>query len=483
MKLTIPAFEQAKLLVVGDLMLDRYWQGATSRISPEAPVPVVKVNHLEARAGGAGNVALNIAAFGAQVVLDGVAGADEAGEILRQVLIDAGVECQFERLSAVPTITKLRVLSRHQQLLRMDFEEHLGDYASAPLVARFRAHISQVQVVVLSDYAKGTLASVAELIQIARVAGVPVLVDPKGSDFAKYRGATLLTPNLSEFEAVVGPCADDADLVAKGEALRAQLHLEALLITRSERGMTLLQQGCEPLHLPAQAREVFDVTGAGDTVISVLAASLAAGLELSEATALANLAAGIVVGKLGTATVSVAELRTAIRQLEDGSLGERYGVLSEEALLHEIAHAKALGERIVMTNGCFDILHAGHVGYLEHARQLGDRLIVAVNDDASVSRLKGPTRPIVPLSRRMQVLAALRSVDWVVPFSEDTPERLIGRVLPDVLVKGGDYTPEQIAGHKAVRANGGEVVVLGFEEGCSTSEIIARICETHPRQG
>lgn len=475
MSLRIPDFERARVLVVGDLMLDRYWAGSTSRISPEAPVPVVKVNEMTSRAGGAGNVALNIAALGSHVLLDGVVGEDEPGRHLRETLAQAGVECVFQAQAEVPTITKLRVLSRHQQLLRMDFEESQATYGSAELAQRFAAALDQCDVVVLSDYAKGTLAAVHQLVALARAAGKPVLVDPKGSDFAKYHGATLLTPNMSEFEAVVGPCHSEEELMAKGEALREQLALEALLITRSEKGMTLLRAGHEPLHLTALAREVFDVTGAGDTVISVLAAALAAGADLADATALANLSAGIVVGKLGAATVSVTELREAVRRHEAARPGERYGVLDEEALLAELEHARELGERIVMTNGCFDILHAGHVGYLEQARRLGDRLIVAVNDDESVRHLKGQTRPIVPLARRMAVLAGLRSVDWVVPFSEDTPRRLICRILPDVLVKGGDYLPEQIAGNDCVRESGGEVVVLDFAPGCSTSEIVAKI--------
>ncbi len=285
----------------------------------------------------------------------------------------------------------------------------------------------------------------------------------------------MLTPNRGEFEAVVGPCHSEEEFCEKGEALRRTLALHALLITRSEQGMTLLQEGRAPLHLPAQAREVFDVTGAGDTVIAVLAAALAAGQDWSEATALANLAAGIVVGKLGAASVTVPELRQVIRQLGADDPGARYGVVDEDELLRQVAQAHALGERIVMTNGCFDLLHAGHVAYLEHARALGDRLIVAVNDDDSVRRLKGAQRPINALSQRMAVLAALRSVDWVVPFGEDTPERLICRLLPDLLVKGGDYHPDDIAGAQCVRAQGGEVRVLGFEAGCSTSEIVARI--------
>jgi len=309
------------------------------------------------------------------------------------------------------------------------------------------------------------------LIEAARQAGIPVLVDPKGRDFSIYRGATVITPNLAEFEAVVGRCADTDDLVRRAEALIDDCGIEALLITRGEDGMSLVRPGETAVHLPARAREVFDVTGAGDTVIATLAAGLAAGLALPQATALANLAAGIVVGKLGTATVTVAELRRVLREQDDAS----HGVVSEAELLAAVADARAHGERIVMTNGCFDLLHAGHVGYLEQARARGDRLIVAVNDDDSVRRLKGEGRPVNPLPQRMAVLAGLASVDWVTSFAEDTPARLIGAVLPDVLVKGGDYRPEQIAGYDAVIANGGTVEILDFLDGCSTTAMLSRM--------
>jgi D-beta-D-heptose 7-phosphate kinase/D-beta-D-heptose 1-phosphate adenosyltransferase len=276
---------------------------------------------------------------------------------------------------------------------------------------------------------------------------------------------------MHEFEAVVGHCRDDAEVMAKGEALRAELELDALLITRSEKGMTLLQKGEEPLHIPTRAREVFDVTGAGDTVVSVLAASLAAGNSLTEATVLANLAAGLVVGKLGTASVSVPELRRAMREQDE----MEQGMVEEEKLIALVQEAKAHGETVVMTNGCFDILHAGHVTYLEEAAQLGDRLIVAVNDDASVKRLKGEERPVNTQAKRMRVLAALDCVDWVVGFDEDTPTRLICNVSPNILVKGGDNEPDKIPGGDCVRAAGGQVMVMSFVDGCSTTSIIGAI--------
>jgi len=471
MKIQIPAFEDARLLVVGDVMLDRYWHGATSRISPEAPVPVVHVGQSEERAGGAANVALNIAALGAHARLLGITGEDEPAASLEALLTGAGIDCGFLKIRGIPTVTKLRVISRHQQLIRLDFEDGIAADAAAGLLESYRQGLAQCDVVVLSDYGKGTLAQVEEMIMLAREAGKPVLVDPKAQDFSRYDGASVITPNMAEFELVAGPCRNEQELVEKGARLLQQHNLESLLVTRGEHGMTLLRRDAPEFHLPTQAREVFDVTGAGDTVISMLAAALAAGEDLPAATALANLAAGVVVGKLGTASVSIPELRRAAHLGQDAGFGE----MNEAQLRVAVEDARSHGERIVMTNGCFDILHAGHVAYLAAARRLGDRLIVAVNDDASVQRLKGRGRPINPVDRRMTVLAALGSVDWVVPFSGDTPERLICEILPDLLVKGGDYRPEEIAGHDCVKRHGGDVVVLGFEDGCSTSGIIDAI--------
>ncbi|HCP53996.1 MAG TPA: bifunctional heptose 7-phosphate kinase/heptose 1-phosphate adenyltransferase [Pseudomonas sp.] len=470
MKLSMPRFDQAPVLVVGDVMLDRYWHGGTSRISPEAPVPVVKVEQIEDRPGGAANVALNIAALGAPAILVGVTGEDEAAESLTDSLEAIGVRTHFQRIEDQPTIVKLRVMSRHQQLLRMDFEEPFNTDTDA-LAKMVDSLLDGVKVLVLSDYGKGALKNHQALVQLARKRNIPVLADPKGKDFSIYRGASLITPNLSEFAAIVGRCEDEAQLVSKGAALMRELELGALLVTRGEHGMTLLRPSHAPLHLPARAREVFDVTGAGDTVISTLAAALAADEELPQAVALANLAAGIVVGKLGTAAISAPELRRAV-QREQGS--ER-GVLSLDQLLIAIEDARAHGEKIVFTNGCFDILHAGHVTYLEQARAQGDRLVLAVNDDGSVSRLKGPGRPINSVDRRMAVLAGLGAVDWVVSFSEDTPERLLKQVQPDVLVKGGDYSIDQVVGADIVNAYGGEVRVLSLVENSSTTAIVEKI--------
>lgn len=474
----IPDFSTSQVLVVGDVMLDRYWKGASNRISPEAPVPVVKVEEKEDRAGGAANVALNIAALGATCAITGLIGNDEAGEKLRQCLAQAKVSVEMVTVPELPTITKLRVLSRSQQLLRLDFEEGFHKVDQAPILSKVRLLVKNAKVVVCSDYGKGALVSVPRMIEIANEAGVPVLIDPKGTDFEKYRGASLLTPNMSEFEAVVGKVESEDDLVARGLKLISDYGIKALLVTRSENGMTLIRPEHGAITLPTRAKEVYDVTGAGDTVIGTLAASLAAGLDLVAACMVANAAAGVVVGKVGTSVVTPHELKEALAQEDNMDEELKFGVMTKEELLVEVAKAKARGEKVVMTNGCFDILHFGHVSYLKEAREQGDRLIVAVNSDASVQRLKGPTRPINPLAERMGVLAALGAVDWVVPFDEDTPRNLIAAVLPDILVKGGDYKPEDIAGYQEVVDNGGEVKVLCFENGCSTSNVVKKILET-----
>ncbi len=471
MHIDIPSFDRARVLVVGDLMLDRYWHGPTSRISPEAPVPVVHVRDIEERPGGAGNVALNIAMLGARSTVLGLTGNDDAANALEKNLQAAGVKTRFVRLDENATVTKLRVISRHQQLIRLDFEDGFIGKDISGQETEFVKLLDQHDIVVCSDYGKGALRNVQALIALCRDKNIPVLVDPKGTDFDRYSGASIITPNLSEFEAVVGACEDEAELIEKGQQLCVRCNFEALLITRSEHGMTLIQKDGDVFHLPTQAREVFDVTGAGDTVISTLAAALAAGDNRHNAVALANLAAGIVVGKLGTASVSPEELYQEVHK----HIAVKRGVVSQDELITAVRQCRQRGEVIVMTNGCFDILHAGHVTYLQQAREQGDRLIVAVNVDETVRKLKGEDRPVNPLEHRMRMLAALECVDWVLPFEEETPKRLICEVLPDILVKGGDNDPEKIPGGDCVRENGGEVRVLSYVEGVSTTEIIGTI--------
>ena len=471
-KISVAAFERATVLVAGDVMLDRYWHGDTARISPEAPVPVVHVQNTEVRPGGAANVAVNVAALGARSVLLGITGNDEAAQTLVDALSEHRVDARLTRSDGYTTITKMRVLSRNQQLIRLDFETPTSNPPTATMTTQFDAVLPEADYVILSDYGKGTLADVPYYIERARAAGKRVLVDPKGGDFTRYRGATILTPNLQEFEVIAGACRDETELAERAEQLRAALELQALLVTRGGNGMSLVRESAPPIHLAAQAREVYDVTGAGDSAIAVLGAAIAAGADLPSAMNLANLGAGIVVAKLGTATVSVEELEQALRQ-DYGDVSN--GALTEPELLNALTKARAGGKQVVMTNGCFDILHAGHVTFLTRARTLGDRLLVAVNDDASVARLKGPSHPVVPLAERMQMLAALSCVDWVVPFSEDTPERLITQVSPDLLVKGGDYRMDQIAGADHVRAHGGRIEILPYLEGHSTTAIIEAV--------
>ena len=472
MTMHIPSFENARVLVVGDLMLDRYWHGGTSRISPEAPVPVVHVNQNEERAGGACNVALNISTLGAQCTVMGLCGDDEAADTLESMLKDIGVNPMFVRMQENASVTKLRVMSRHQQLMRLDFEDGFIGQDLSGLEQAFAAQLDDHNIVVCSDYGKGTLRQVRRLIELCNEKNIPVLVDPKGSDFEKYSGASLITPNLSEFEAVVGACESEDELVEKANALSEQFDIEALLVTRSEHGMSLMQRDYDPVHLPTHAREVFDVTGAGDTVISTLAAALGAGVTLERAMVLSNLAAGVVVAKSGTASVSLSELEHAI---EESSSNTEHGILEEAELYPLLDRCRARGETIVMTNGCFDILHAGHVTYLEQASELGDRLLVAVNVDDTVRRLKGEDRPVNKVENRMRMLAALRCVDWVVAFEEDEPTRLICDLSPDILVKGGDNDPDKIPGGDCVREAGGQVMVLTYVDGISTTKIIDSI--------
>jgi D-beta-D-heptose 7-phosphate kinase/D-beta-D-heptose 1-phosphate adenosyltransferase len=468
--LSIPDFSGASVLVAGDVMLDRYLFGGTERISPEAPVPVVHVRETDNRAGGAANVAVNLASLGVTTTLIGVVGKDDEAAALKAVLEQQNIKCRFEAVKNWPTTTKTRVQSRGQQLIRLDREEQ-GASGSDALLSSLQKSLKSTSAVVLSDYGKGALAKVSAMIGLCRKASIPVFVDPKGSDFERYRGATVLTPNRSEFESVAGVCESDDDLVARARAMISELELGALLVTRSEKGMLLIEASDEPVFLSTRAREVFDVTGAGDTVIAVLAGALASGESMAAAAALSNLAAGLVVRKIGVASVSPSEIRAALHQRGQGGRG----LVAEVELAAMVSDAKLQNETIVMTNGCFDFLHAGHVAYLEEAKSLGDRLIVAVNDDESVRRLKGDDRPINELQDRMAVLAGLAAVDWVVPFSEDTPARLIQIMLPDVLVKGGDYRTDDIAGAKDVLKNGGEVRVLAFREGHSSSDIIDKL--------
>jgi len=468
----LPSLQAIHIVVVGDIMLDRYWFGEARRVSQEAPVPVVDVERIEDRPGGAANVALNIVSLGARCTLIGVVGGDEAGAKLRATLEAAGVECDFVTLDDWPTVMKLRVVCQKQQLLRTDFEAPLTEDVAEAISTRVRSRLAaSASALVLQDYDKGTLSDPGTLIRLARQAGCPVVVDPKYKPFASYRGCSLLKPNISEFERAVGPWRDDDELLEKAQAVTSEHDIGALVITRGGRGNTVVAGDGTHQHVPALPVDVFDPTGAGDTSAAALAITQALGWSAVDSARLANVASGIVVGKTGTSVVTGPELA---RVLAADERTDR-GVLNSSQLADSIRRARAAGERIVLTNGCFDILHAGHVAYLEEARALGDRLVVAVNDDASVTRLKGSGRPVNPLEQRLRVLAGLAAVDWVVGFSEDTPEALLELLKPDVLVKGGDYAVDEVVGGGIVAAYGGEVRVLSLVEDCSTTAIVDRI--------
>jgi D-beta-D-heptose 7-phosphate kinase / D-beta-D-heptose 1-phosphate adenosyltransferase len=469
-------WRKTRVLIVGDLMLDRYIWGDVERISPEAPVPVVRAGYRSEQAGGAGNVAMNIGGLGAKATLLGFRGDDDDGEALERALRHAGIESQAIAVPGHPTTTKLRIVGGKQQMLRLD-TERTGGYPAefyAALLSKLEAAIAGADVVVLSDYAKGGLSPdvCVQTIAMARRAGIPLLVDPKQATFQNYRGATTICPNLAELSLVTGVSSKNFDgLLSAGQKLVTDLDLEYLTVTLSEKGIALLR-GDSRFIAPAVARQVFDVSGAGDTVIATLALAAAAELDVEIAVELANLAAGIVVSKVGTVPVTRDELLMSLMpQIE---LQAQEKVLSLDSLRARAAAWRSTGQTVVFTNGCFDLLHIGHITLLEQARREGHRLVVAVNSDASVRGLKGPARPIVGERERARILAALAAVDAVVIFDEATPLRVVEILRPDVIVKGGDYNEENIVGAKEVRSWGGRVKIVPIVEGFSSTNLILK---------
>ena len=470
------AWASKRLVVVGDVMLDKTIWGEVGRISPEAPVPVVRTIRQSHQPGGAANVAMNLSRLGAQVEVIGFTGGDEDERLLADGLRADGISPEFVVSQGFPTITKQRILGGRQQMLRVD-SERLGlrpqsDYDR--LVEHVLAHLPGCHAVVLSDYAKGALtAEVCQaVIQAARGQGIPVLVDPKSDDFSRYRGATTICPNLAELAAALREDARDLNaLLNAAEELVQELGIEFLTATLSEKGIALVRRG-SCVVAPAVARQVFDVSGAGDTVIAVMALCVASGLRPETAVELANIAAGIVVGKVGTVPVEKHELLAALAP-EIALYGEDK-VVTRDELVRRVALWKANGERVAFTNGCFDLLHIGHISLLEQARRFGDRLIVAINSDASVRGLKGAGRPVVGERERARVMAALAAVDAVVIFNEPTPLEAILATRPDVIVKGGDYDLETVVGASEVLAWGGEVKIVPLVEGFSTTQLIAK---------
>jgi D-beta-D-heptose 7-phosphate kinase/D-beta-D-heptose 1-phosphate adenosyltransferase len=471
-----------KCLVVGDLMLDEYLWGKTDRISPEAPVQVVDVLREDLRLGGAGNVANNLLALGCQVTVASVIGEDENGWALLKAFSRQGIDTTpVYQEPGRRTGRKTRVIASNQQIVRIDREsrEPLAEQQEQLLIQWLQQHCAGFDVVLVSDYLKGVLtpAVLKAITTTAHSHSIPVLVDPKGTDYRKYHGATCLTPNRKEAEAASGvPIRDGASLQQAADSIIATVGLDNLLITRSEEGMSLFCGNGETVHIPTVAREVFDVTGAGDTVLALLACGLAGGLTLAESARLANVAAGIAVAKLGTSVVTPAEIIDAVAATHRDSDSK---IKNREVLADIIAVERVKGKRVVFTNGCFDLLHAGHVKYLQAARRLGDLLVLGLNSDASVRRLKGPKRPLIDEDERGHLLAALDCIDYVCLFDEDTPLELITALKPQILVKGGDYTADGVVGKDIVEANGGRVELIPFVDGKSTTNIIEKILERY----
>ena len=466
----LPVAPNVHVLVVGDIMLDRYIHGRTDRVSREAPVPVVQVDGSEDRLGGAANVALNVAGLGARCTLVGSVGDDPTGQAVSELLEDAGIETDLVVVDGWRTTLKERLVSMQQQIVRMDFEQLLPAEFADEVLARTARHMAAADVLIIEDYDKGAVADPQRIVAAASRRGLPVIADPKFKPFSAYRGVTILKPNRPEFEAALGHWPEEGDLPTAGCGLANASGAAAIALTRGGDGLTIFEATGACQHVPAVSVDVYDETGAGDTVAATLGVCTALGWPRGESARLANVAGGVVCTKFGTAAATAQELNLAARTASAQGQAPR-----RRQLTASVARARRHGERIVFTNGCFDILHAGHVGYLNEARQLGDRLIVAVNDDDSVRRLKGDGRPVNRLEQRIRVLEGLQSVDWVVPFSEDTPEALLAEIRPDVLVKGGDYAVQEIVGADFVRGYGGDVQVLGLVEDCSTTDIVDRI--------
>lgn len=468
-------------LVIGDVMLDRYLIGEVGRISPEAPVPVVLIKSEEVRAGGAANVAANLALLGISTQLIGCVGVDAEAKILNQLIKKTGTKASLITSKTRPTIAKTRILGGHQQMLRLDQEDSAA-FSAAENTALLKAIEAEIakkpSVVILSDYAKGLLSEKVcqQIIKRCKANKISVLVDPKGSDYSKYQGATALTPNKKETAEACEVSAQDTDLIKKASALKIKLGLDFLAVTRGEEGISLIDGDKikdSTHHLPATARQVFDVSGAGDTVIATLAAGLMHNLTPLQSLELANIAAGVVVGKVGTVPITQADLLEALTAKQGNEQAHKICNLVELNL--KVNAWKQAKQKIVFTNGCFDLLHAGHVTYLEAAKKRGDKLILGLNTDRSVRALKGKTRPVVNEQDRARVLAALESVDAVILFDEDTPLKLIKATKPHVIAKGSDYTAAQVIGGKEVKSWGGEIALIDLVEGRSTSNIIRKL--------
>jgi D-beta-D-heptose 7-phosphate kinase / D-beta-D-heptose 1-phosphate adenosyltransferase len=482
----LDSFHRARVLVLGDVMLDRFVYGSVERISPEAPIPVMAVKHSVDMPGGAANVARNAATLGAQVTLLGVVGEDAAAQDLRLQLgrVPSITPCLIGDTSR-PTTLKTRHVADRQQILRSDIEsrEPLSSDTAARILAEYRAAIQSADIVILSDYGKGTLSDqvVREAITVARQEIKRILVDPKSRTFLRYAGATVLTPNRHELQLACGTeCVTDEQIVTGARGLLEQQICEVMVVTRGKDGMSIIGRDGVPTHLRTVAREVFDVSGAGDTAVAAMSLALAGGANFVDAARLANVAAGIVVGKYGTAEVTAGEIEATLEQGERSIESNKNFTL--EAVMQLVGSWREQGLRVAFTNGCFDLLHPGHVSLLEFARGAADKLIVGLNSDLSVRQLKGPGRPVQSEVARATVLASLKAVDAVVIFGEDTPIKLIEALQPDVLVKGADYTVGTVVGADLVLSRGGQVLLAELVPAQSTTNTlkrVARMAEDH----
>lgn len=478
------SWTSASILIVGDIMLDKYIHGRVTRISPEAPVPIVHATRSHQQPGGAANVAMNIAKLGGRAILAGFTGDDQEHTALARMLLESDIQPLMVAVPNTSTTTKLRVLGGQQQIVRLDFEDVSERTAAAydELLERIDAVLPTVTAVILSDYAKGALIPrvCRHVISAAQALNIPVLVDPKVTDYSRYAGATTVCPNLSELAAVAQKSVDDLDgLFETARRLISDFGFDYVTVTMSEKGIAIVTEEKHD-RFPATAREVSDVSGAGDTAIATLALCASAGIPVAAAAKIANLAAGIVVEKVGTVAATHEELNLAISNAARDQFSHKILALPQLRVL--ASQWRKSGETIVFTNGCFDLLHAGHIKLLQECKAFGERLIIAINSDLSVSRLKGPTRPIIPQRERAQLLAALSLSDAVVVFDEETPLDLIVALQPHVLVKGGDYSADTVVGASEIKAWGGHVEIIPLVANFSTSNIVSKVLESHNNQ-
>lgn len=472
-------FSDCTITVIGDVMLDVYFMGAVKRLSPEAPVPIVKVKTKTRTLGGAGNVALNLAGLGCNPILMGIRGNDHPGNKLSAILKQNRIQDHVVVDPSHPTTTKTRVIGQGQQLLRLDEEKfwNAPQEAQTQLIDQFKKNVLVSSAVIISDYGKGALRGeiVPQVISLCHEKEIPVFVDPKGKNWDRYRDATAITPNTPEIELISDQTidGDESKLITISKAVRKQYRFDWLLVTRGPEGMCLIGKDNSPILIPATAKEVFDVSGAGDTVIACLAAGVAAGMLFPKASALANMAAGIVVGKLGSQAIDLHELQAALHKKESGArLASSHKITTVDAAKMQVKAWQASGEKVVFTNGCFDLLHPGHIHILNQSKSMGDRLIVGVNTDSSIKKIKGPDRPIVTEQDRADVLSALGCVDLIVFFKAETPLSLIKALKPDILVKGADYSIDKVVGREIVESHGGKVSLVPLLKGYSTTGIV-----------